>query len=171
MKTKSKRILFAALITFACTAPAMAAPDNDYVSVNLGEYNALRSNQQAVQYGLEYRFAEWSHGVHPIIGAFGTTDSAAYGYAGLNWNVAIMPEQLFIVPNFAVGAYSEGDGKDLGGTLQFRSGIELDYQFQNQHQLGIALNHLSNAGIYSHNPGEESIIVTYSIPSRTLLNW
>ena len=44
------------------------------------------------------------------------------------------------------------------------SGIELDYQFQNTQRLGVALNHLSNAGIYSHNPGEENVILTYSIP-------
>ncbi len=146
---------------------ATAAHADDYLSVNLGEFNALRTNQQAFQFGAEYRFSEVSYGIRPIIGAFGTGDSSAYGYAGLNWDVALLPNQLYLVPNFAVGAYHEGDGKNLGGTLEFRSGIELDYQFQNQHQLGVALNHISNASIYSHNPGEESVIVTYSVPVKT----
>ncbi len=163
-----------ALLAVCASNAAYASGSDDYISLNLGEYNALRNNQQAFQYGGEYRFAEWGYGVRPILGAFGDTKGAAYGYGGLNWDVALIPNQLYIVPNFAVGAYHEGAGKDLGGVLEFRSGIELDYQFQNQHQLGIALNHLSNASIYSHNPGEESIIVTYSVPVsqvRTLLHF
>ena len=146
----------------------MAAGTDDYFSVNLGEYNALRSDQQAFQYGAEYRFAEWGYGVRPIIGGFGTSKGGAYGYGGINWDVAVVPNQFYIVPNFAIGAYHNGAGKDLGGALEFRSGIELDYQFENQHQLGVALNHISNASIYSHNPGEETIIVTYSVPVSKL---
>ena len=167
-KTNLSGTAATALLALCGTSAAMAASNVDYLSVNLGEYNALRDNQQSFQYGLEYRFAEWSYGVRPMVGAFGTADGAAYGYAGLNWDVAIIPDQLYIIPNFAAGAYRNGGGKDLGGTVEFRSGIELSYQFENQHQLGIALNHLSNAGIYDHNPGEESIFVTYSVPVRSL---
>lgn len=155
-----------------CSATASPAVAGDYISFNAGSFNALRSGQDsAFQYGAEYRFSEVMYGIRPIVGAFGTSDSAAYGYAGVNWDVALIPNQLYIVPNFAVGAFREGDGKDLGGTLQFRSGIELDYQFPNQHQIGIALNHLSNAGIYKHNSGEESVIATYSIPVSSVKSW
>ena len=166
------KTLFAAfaVASLAAAAPAFAV---DYLSINAGEYDALRSNtdNQAFQYGAEYRFSEIGYGVRPIIGGFGTSDGAAYGYAGLNWDVAILPNQLYIVPNFAVGAYHEGSGKRLGGALEFRSGIELDYQFPNQHQLGIALNHISNAGIYSHNSGEETIMGIYSVPVSSVKSW
>ncbi len=156
---------FAALLF---SAPALAA---DYLSVNAGYYDALRSNQKAGQFGAEYRFDTIEYGIRPIIGGFVTSKSSTYGYAGFNWDVALLPQQLYIVPSFAVGAYGEGSGKDLGGTLEFRSGIELDYQFRNAQQVGVAINHLSNAGIYSHNPGEETIMATYSVPVSTLTRW
>ena len=160
-----KRFALAALSATLLSTSAYAA---DYLSFNAGGYNALRNNQNAFLYGAEYRFSEVGYNISPILGAFGTRDGAAYGYAGFNWNVALLPNQLFLIPNFAIGAYHNGDGKDLGGTIEFRSGIELAYQFQNTHRLGVALNHLSNAGIYSHNPGEENIIVTYSVPVKSL---
>lgn len=165
---KTKKLLLATAAIACLSGTAYAAGSDDYLSLNLGEFNALRSDQQAFQYGAEYRFSEWSYGVRPIIGAFGTSKGGAYGYAGLNWDVALIPNSLYIVPNFSVGAYHDGAGKDLGGALEFRSGIELDYQFQNQHQIGVALNHISNASIYNHNPGEESLLVTYSIPVSKL---
>lgn len=165
----AKKSLLAALTALAfLPLPAHAT---DYVSVNVGKFNALRSGtDDTVQFGAEYRFSEFMYGIRPIVGGFGTGDGSAYGYAGANWDVPLLANQLYLVPNFAVGAYSEGSGKDLGGTLEFRSGIELDYQFPNRHQLGVALNHISNAGIYSRNPGEESVLVTYSVPSDILFN-
>jgi lipid A 3-O-deacylase len=154
--------LFAASLSSASFA-------QDYISLNAGDWNALRSGQQhAFQYGAEYRFSEIEYGIRPMVGAFYTSKNAGYVYGGLDWDVALIPNQLYLVPNFAVGAYKEGDAKQLGGPLEFRSGIELDYQFPNAQQLGVALNHISNAGIYSHNSGEESVIATYSIPLSTV---
>ena len=163
LKHLTKYIVLAATCALANAAHA----DGDYLSLNAGDYNALRSGQEHdFQYGAEYRFSDIGYGLHPIIGGFGTSKSAAYGYGGINWDVALLPNQLYIVPNFAVGAYKEGDSgsKQLGGALEFRSGIEMDYQFPNAMQVGIALNHISNAGIYAHNSGEETVMGTYSIP-------
>jgi hypothetical protein len=156
----------------AASAASQSAVAGDYISFNAGSFNALRSGQDdAFQYGAEYRFSEIMYGIRPIVGAFGTSDDAAYGYAGINWDVALIPNQVYIIPNFAVGAFKKGDGKDLGGALEFRSGIELAYQFPNQHQIGLALNHLSNASLYDKNPGEETVMVTYSIPVSSVKGW
>lgn len=170
--TKTLSALAATVFATTALCQSALADSGDYFSLHLGEYNALRSDQTAFLFGGEYRFSEWryGYGIHPIVGAFGTSKGAAYGYAGFNWNIPILTNQLILVPNFAAGAYSNGDGKDLGGTIEFRSGIEIDYQFDNGHQLGVALNHLSNAGIYSHNPGEENVIVTYSVPVSAIGN-
>ncbi len=69
-------------------------------------------------------------------------------------------------PSFAVGGSHEGDGKELGGTLEFRSAIELAYRFDDRSRLGIQVGHLSNAGIYAENPGTEFAILNYSIPTN-----
>ncbi len=165
----AKRSLLA-LFTVAAAMAAAPASANEYLSLNVGEFNALRTKDNALQYGIEYRGEELKYNLHPILGAFGTSDGSAYAYAGLNWDITILPQQLYLIPNFAVGAYRKGGGRDLGGTLEFRSGIELDYQFTNQHRLGVALNHLSNASIYDRNPGEESVLVTYSVPLNSVSN-
>jgi len=160
------KISLLALSALSLSAASVQAAD--YISVNGGYYDALRKDQKAGQFGAEYRLSPIKYGLSPIAGAFVTTKGAGYGYAGLDWALALMSNELYLVPNFAVGAYGKGNGKDLGGVLEFRSGIELDYQFKNSQQIGVALNHLSNAGIYSHNPGEETIMATYSIPVGTL---
>lgn len=148
----------------------MAAPAHaeDYASVNIGSFNALRSGNSDLQFGAEYRFSPEAYNLRPVVGGFFTDEGAVYGYAGVNWDIALLPGQLYLIPNFAVGAYAKGDGKPLGGTIEFRSGIELAYQFENAHQMGIAVNHLSNAGLYDRNPGVESVIVTYSVPVSSI---
>lgn len=147
------------------------AQAGDYLSLNGGYYDAIRHKDPAAVFGAEYRFDSFQYGIRPIIGGFMTTDNGTYGYAGFDWDVALLPNQLYLIPNFAVGAYGEGHGRQLGGTLEFRSGIELDYQFPNTQRVGVALNHISNAGIYNHNPGEENVIATYSIPVATIGHW
>ncbi len=166
MKTSMRAAALAALCLLPTAQPLLAA---DYLSANIGYYDIFRKDQYAAQFGLENRFDELQYGIRPIIGGFITSHDSKYGYGGFDWDVTLLPHELYIVPNFAVGAYDKGNGKNLGGTLEFRSGIELDYQLPNTQQLGIAVNHISNAGIYSHNAGEETLMATYSVPISTFL--
>ena len=160
--TLLRHLLVAVSAVAACAAtPAFAG---DYLTLSAGKYDVFDSGDSAAQFGLEYRFREWKYDIHPIVGGFFTSDESKYVYAGANWEVEALTNQLYIIPNFAVGAYSAGNGKKLGGTLEFRSGIEVDYQFENKHRLGVALNHISNASIYDRNPGEETLMATYSLP-------
>ena len=48
--------------------------------------------------------------------------------------------------------------------LEFRSGIEVAWRFDNRSRLGVEFTHISNAGIYDRNPGTETLTVNYSIP-------
>lgn len=153
------------LATFAAqAAPANPANATEYLTGSLGWYDLIDQDNQAALGGLEYRFLPLAYGLRPMVGVFATTDSAVYGYAGLHWDIAVT-SQFYISPNFAAGVYGQGDGKDLGGAIEFRSGIELGYEMANRHRLGLAINHLSNASIYDKNPGEETVLVTYSFPT------
>jgi lipid A 3-O-deacylase len=163
-----KKSLLAATLALA-TALSASAHATDYLTGSVGYFDFNKRVDPSTLLGLEYRFNEWKYNFRPIIGAFVNTDGGTYGYAGLNYDVTLMPNQLYLVPNFAVGAYGRGSSKDLGGVLEFRSGIELDYQLPNTQQIGIALNHISNASIYSHNPGEETILVNYSVPFASVM--
>ena len=48
----------------------------------------------------------------------------------------------------------------------FRTGAEFAYRFANQTRLGLEVTHTSNAGLTRLNPGEQSVLLMYSIPWR-----
>ncbi len=143
------------------SSEAMAA---EYLTAAAGWYDAIDQESESGLVGVEYRFNPVEYGVRPMLGVFTSFEGATYAYGGLHWDIELIKEKIYLSPNFAVGAYGEGDGKDLGGALEFRSGLELAYQLPNRQRLGVALNHLSNASIYDKNPGLETVIVTYSFP-------
>lgn len=160
------RILLAVsglLATVSMSPAAMSANPANYVALHIGAFDALHADS-AAQFGLEYRFAPLEYGFRPTIGISADYHGGTYGYAGVNLDINLCNSNLWLIPNFMVGAYGQGESKDLGGVMQLRSGIELAYQFNNTHRAGIAFNHISNAGIYSKNPGAESILITYALP-------
>ena len=59
----------------------------------------------------------------PITGALITADNAGYVYTGVQAQYKV--GALNITPSFTPGLYHEGDGKDLGHMLEFKSEIQL----------------------------------------------
>ena len=90
----------------------------------------------------------------PITGAMITADSASYFYTGVQANYKL--GALNFTPSFAPGYYNEGDGKDLGHELEFKSEIQLSLELPKESQFGFSYNHLSNASLGSKNPGANS---------------
>lgn len=150
-----------AILALIASMYAISAAAQERLTFSAGSFDVL--NQNVPNFGMEYRGASFWHDLQPMIGLQANVDGGVYGYAGLNydWQFA---NNWHLVPNLAVGAYDDHSSKDLGGTLEFRSGIELDYALANQHRLGLAFHHISNAGIYDENPGTEQLMLTYSVP-------
>ncbi len=155
-----KNALLASLMILLAV-PAMASETNNknHVVGYAGVFDALDDDDYG-QYGLEYRHKDVYYGLRPTIGINVTDESDVYGYAGAYWDIEL-PYSFVLSPNFVVGAYDHGDGKDLGGALEFRSGIELGYAFENQSRVGVAFNHISNASLYDKNPGAEAVLFSY----------
>ena len=95
------------------------------------------------------------------------TDGGVYGFGGLYLDV-FLHRRVVITPNLAVGGYSQGDSKDLGSVIEFRSGMEIAYRFDDRSRLGVAVHHISNASIDDRNPGVNSIVLTYALPFHKL---
>ena len=106
----------------------------------------------------------------PFAGIEITTDSAYYLIGGIylednlgdlmigkenNWN---------LTPSFGAGYYEDGDGKKLGNKVEFRTTLEISYQFENRNRIGISFGHISNANIGKKNPGAEIISLSYQMP-------
>ncbi|HET8700437.1 MAG TPA: acyloxyacyl hydrolase [Nitrococcus sp.] len=93
-------------------------------------------------------------------GVLANTDGGVYGYGGLYFDLPL--GRFAIIPLGAVGFYHQGSSKDLGGVLEFRGSITAAYALANGSRVGIQLGEISNLGLYSHNPGEGDIFLTYT---------
>ncbi len=113
----------------------------------------------------EYRFGDVFWIISPFIGASGTSDGAAYAYLGFGFDINFGPNWV-LTPNVAGGYFERGGGTRLGSWWEFRSGAELDYRLPDATRIGVAVQHMSNAGLTKLNPGEESVTLIYAVPLR-----
>jgi len=153
----------ALLAVTTLAAPAAAADDPAFVTIGLGYYDWHQKDAEAVDFRLEYRHDEKIWIFKPYAGIEGTSDGAVYGLGGFMVDI-FFGRRVVVTPSIAAGLYFEGDGKDLGSPIEFRSQIELAYRFNDRSRLGLAVSHISNAGIGDDNPGTEIVTLYYSIP-------
>lgn len=151
----------------AAPSPARAADLVEGVALSAGVFNVLNSDTSA-EGGFELRLRPLWQGtaarpwvVRPAAGAMATTESALYGYAGFRLEVPL-GERWAASLQSAAGVYDRGDDKDLGGSIQFRSGLEVSYRLDLGHRVGAVFYHLSNAGLERPNPGSESLVLFWS---------
>ena len=95
----------------------------------------------------------------PITGFMITADSAGYIYTGVQAQYKV--GALNIIPSFTPGLYHEGDGKDLGHILEFKSELQLSLDLSKNSELGLSYNHISNASLGDKNPGANSYMFNF----------
>ena len=95
----------------------------------------------------------------PITGALITADNATYLYTGVQAQYKI--GNLNLTPSFTPGLYNQGNGKDLGHVLEFKSELQLSLDLSKESQLGFSYNHLSNASLGEKNPGANSYMFNF----------
>ena len=145
--------------------PAAADDDPDFLRLAIGRYD-INDNREAIEFRAEYQSDLKLWIFKPYVGVMATTDGAAYGYAGFVTDF-YFGRRIVVTPSIAAGLYHNGDGKDLGHVVEFRSSIELAYRFDNRSRLGISFYHLSNASLSEDNQGTEILSLNYSIPLNT----
>ena len=67
-----------------------------------------------------------------------------------------------ISPSFTPGLYSEGNGKDLGSALEFKSEIKFGLDIFENSRLGYSYSHISNNEWGDLNPGTDNQHITFS---------
>ncbi len=95
----------------------------------------------------------------PITGVLITADNAGYFYTGVEGQYKI--GSLNFTPSFSPGLYHEGDGKDLGHVLEFKSELQFSFDLSNNSELGFSYNHISNASLGNKNPGANSYMFNF----------
>ncbi len=135
--------------------------DEAGISVSVGAFD-FGKGQEAFEAGVEHRFrGDLCLGIGFHAGALVTADSSLYVYAGLDRRFEL-GGGWFLNPSLAAGHHEAGDGKDLGGALEFRSGIVLGRRLAGGSSLGLGFFHLSNSSYYRRNPGANSLVVRWS---------
>ena len=97
--------------------------------------------------------------ISPVTGFFLTENNAAYAYTGIQaqYNLG----KLDFTPSFTPGVYSQGDGKDLGLTIEFKSELQFSLDIFSNSELGFSYNHISNASLGDKNPGANSYMFNF----------
>ena len=159
MKIKIINLLAAFFLCFSQIANA-EKQSNFY----LGNFDFSDNKQAALLLGYQHQNETLERNnflgnISPIIGGFITENSAAYIYSGIEWNIDL--GSFLFTPSFAPGLYNEGNGKDLGHVLEFKTEVQLSYEVSENTSFGMSYNHISNASLGTKNPGANSYMFNY----------
>lgn len=113
-------------------------------------------------YGVEYNHSPIWRDLRPAAGFSATTEGDWYIYAGVRYFFPLGDAWRF-EPTIAVGYFEPGDGIDLGGSIEFRSGFVFSRRISARTRLALGFAHLSNASFYRSNPGTETLSLGVSI--------
>jgi lipid A 3-O-deacylase len=135
----------------------------DVLTLGLGVFDPFKEvHDESAAATLEYRLGRKLFVIGPSIGGMANSDGGLFGYFGLYSDISV--GKVYFTPQVAMGAYHQGNSRDLGGVFQFREMVDLAYRFDNGQRLGVRVAHISNAHIHEYNPGEEEYYLTYAIP-------
>ncbi len=152
------------LLCLLCSAMAQAAEHNHTISLELGKIAFFDAEYKNNQFGIELtqvRQNRWQ--LHNIYGLMLTQSNNSYLYYGLkrDWPLS---RSWWLSTSLSAGLFDNNHRIDLGHSIEFRSKLELVYRWPNQHQLGLAVSHLSNSRMSSKNPGTETVNIIYTFP-------
>ena len=173
--------LLAVFLTASASAQAASAPSptyatttpkqSDLISFGAGWFDFDKSEPKthSTDMRFEYRFGysflhgeEW--GFHPFLGFETTTRNLYYGLGGfaMDWNFT---KHGIFTWTEGMGYLDSGKQRSLGGTFQFRSGVEAGYRFDNDMRITAEFSHISNAKLTHWNPGAEIIGLYFHVPT------
>ena len=138
--------------------------NNSELNIFTGMFDFSDHKQAAGVLGLQHQNEElfrksFLGKLSPVTGGFLTENSTAYLYTGVQAEYEL--GFLTITPSFAPGYYHEGDGKDLGSPLEFKSEIQMTFNLSDSTHLGMSYNHISNANLGTKNPGANSYMFNF----------
>ena len=163
------RFLFSIILIFGLTSIGAAEEEklqlpNTQLNMYSGMFDFSDEKQRAVLIGFQHQNEElyretFLGTLSPITGGFVTENAALYAYTGIEWNFDLGPVNF--TPSFAPGLYGEGNGKDLGHILEFKSEVQASFSLSENSQLGMSYNHISNASLGDKNPGANSYMFNF----------
>ena len=165
MKKKLKITIYF-IFSFLLISPSTSDENLNDNEINFysGMFDFSDDGQRALLFGLQHQdenlIRESVLGeISPVTGFFLTENQAAYLYTGIqaHYNLG----DLDFTPSFTPGLYHEGDGKDLGHVIEFKTEVQFSINTSADTKFGFSYNHVSNASLGSKNPGANSYIFNF----------
>ena len=166
MKLKKLYIVF--LITFSFLSVNAEENNSNYSNNDFNVYSGMfdfsDDGKKSTLIGFQHQNENLNRdtffgNISPITGALITADNAGYVYTGIQAQYKL--GNLNITPSFTPGLYHEGDGKDLGHLLEFKSEVQISLDIFKNSELGFSYNHISNASLGDKNPGANSYMFNF----------
>ena len=167
--TKKIKIILPFLFLFLLTGISKSEEKkesfNDHqISFYTGTFDFSDDGKRAGLFGFQHQNVNLNRSsflgkLSPITGFLLTKDNAGYLYTGVQAEYKI--GKLNIIPSFTPGLYGEGQGKDLGHIIEFKSELQLSLDIFSQSELGFSYNHISNASLGDKNPGANSYMFNF----------
>ena len=129
---------------------------SDELKLGYGKFDKGKGNNESNMSEITYVYdnRDLPIDLTPIAGALKHGSDAYMIYAGVQKKFKL--NKFGLIPSFAPGYYNNGDEKDLGYDLQFKSQIEFTFDFIDGYTLSYAWSHISNAGLGDTNPGADN---------------
>jgi len=155
------------MIIFALSAIAEEKVLNDQnteFSVYTGMFDFSDDGKKSTLIGFQHQNENLNRdtffgNLSPITGVLITADNASYVYTGVQAQYKL--GALNFTPSFTPGLYHEGDGKDLGHLIEFKSELQISLDLSTTSELGFSYNHISNASLGDKNPGANSYMFNF----------
>ena len=155
------------LLCFAFSSIAEEKILNDQsneISFFTGTFDYSDHGKRSTLFGFEHQNENLNRdtflgNLSPVTGLLITADNAGYLYTGVEAQYKL--GSINFTPSFTPGLYHEGNGKDLGHILEFKSELEFSFDFSTNSQLGFSYNHISNASLGDKNPGANSYMFNF----------
>ena len=153
------------LFTFSVIAEENVYNDqNTELNVYTGMFDFSDDGKRSTLVGFEHQDENLNRdtflgNLSPVTGFLFTADNAGYFYTGVQAQYKL--GEINFSPSFTPGLYHEGDGKDLGHIIEFKSELQFSLDLSGTNQLGFSYNHISNASLGNKNPGANSYMFNF----------
>ena len=168
MKVLIKFFLFVILIVgfqlLGVTEEKKLEVANNELNFYSGMFDFSDDGKRSVLFGIQHQneelFRESFLGtLSPVTGGMVTADNAVYLYSGVQAEYEM--GSFTFTPSFTPGIYEEGNGKDLGYPVEFKSEVQLSLNLSENSLFGMSYNHISNASLGDKNPGANSYMFNF----------
>ena len=166
MNLKKIILLLSILIIPFCVnaEDEIISDQNTELSVYTGMFDFSDDGKRSTLIGFQHQNENLNRdtflgNLSPITGFLITADNAGYFYTGVQAQYKL--GVLNLTPSFTPGIYHEGDGKDLGHLIEFKSELQISLDLSKTSELGFSYNHISNASLGDKNPGANSYMFNF----------